>query len=158
MQVKFAVMRGMRVVFLRTSLVFAIVWVLTSPAFAQRLSGTVVPDHYTLWFAPDFQKDNFRGRATIDVQLKEPAHAITLHAAELTFQAVRLASGGRTQDVRVGFDQKAETATFTVPQAIPAGPATIEVEFTGILNDKATWVLREPRERTRVRRLTDGTD
>jgi aminopeptidase N len=136
MQVKFAVMRGMRVVFLRISLAFAIVWVLTSPAFAQRLSGTVVPDHYTLWFAPDFQKDNFRGRATIDVQLKEPAHAITLHAAELTFQAVRLASGGRPQDVRVGFDQKAETATFTVPQAIPAGPATIEVEFTGILNDK----------------------
>src|SRR2546425_13171551 len=111
MQVKFAVMRGMRVVFLRTSLAFAIVWVLTSPAFAQRLSGTVVPDHYTLWFAPDFQKDNFRGRATIEVQLKEPARAITLHAAELTFQAVRIAARGRTQGARVGLDQEAEAAT-----------------------------------------------
>src|SRR2546428_5223774 len=126
MQVKFVLVRGVRVVFLRTSWAFAIVWVLTSPAFAQRLSGTVVPDHYTLWFAPDFQKDNFRGRATIEVQLKEPARAITLHAAELTFQAVRIASGGRTQDARVGLDQKAETGNLNVPPAIPAGPATSE--------------------------------
>ena len=58
---------------LRTSWVFAIVCTLTSPAFAQRLPGTVTPDHYTLWFAPDFQKDNFRGRATIEVQLKQEA-------------------------------------------------------------------------------------
>src|SRR5262245_2296562 len=136
MRVELTALQVMRVVSLRASWALAIVCVLVSPVSAQRLPGTVVPDHYTLWFAPDFQKDNFRGRATIDVQLKEPARAITLHAAELTFHTVRISSGGRVQNARVGLDPKTETATLTVPQTIPAGAATVEAEFTGILNDK----------------------
>lgn len=133
MRVKLALVH---IVILRTSWALATVCVLTSPAFAQRLPGTVIPDHYTLWFAPDFQKDNFRGRATIEVQLKHQARAIRLHAAEITFHTVRITAGGRTQVARVALEDRAETATLTVPQPIPSGAATIEAEFTGILNDK----------------------
>ena len=82
----------MRPVVLWTSWVIVSVCLLTSPAFAQRLPGTVVPDHYALSFAPDFQKDNFRGRATIDVQVNQPTPTVTLHAAEITFQSVRITS------------------------------------------------------------------
>jgi hypothetical protein len=53
---------------------------LASPAFAQRLPGGAVPEHYRLWFAPDFTTDTFRGRATIDIRLDKPTRAITLHA------------------------------------------------------------------------------
>ena len=69
------------------------------PAAAQRLPGTVVPESYTLWFAPDLQKDVFRGRETINVQLKVPASSITLHAAEIEFGEVRSrpAAGRRTR-------------------------------------------------------------
>src|SRR5678816_1381252 len=97
---------------------------LTSPAAAQRLSGNVVPSHYTLWFAPDLTKATFRGRETIQVQVKTPSTAITLHAAEIEFGEVTIAAGGRTQTARVTLDVKAETATFTVPTAVPAGQAT----------------------------------
>ena len=86
----------MRPVVLWTSWAIVTVCVLASPAFAQRLPGTVVPDHYALSFAPDFQKDNFRGRVTIDVQVKQATTEVTLHAAEITFQSVRITSGGRT--------------------------------------------------------------
>jgi aminopeptidase N len=136
MQVKLATMRMMNIVVLRASWVLATICVLTSPAFAQRLAGTVVPDHYALSFAPDFQRDNFRGRATIDVQVKQPTTTVTLHAAEIAFQSVRITSGGRTQDARVRLDEKTETATLAVAQPIASGSATIEAEFTGILNDK----------------------
>jgi aminopeptidase N len=112
------------------------------PATAQRLPSTVVPDNYTLWFAPDLQKDIFRGRETINVQLTVPASAITLHAAEIDFREVRVEAGGRTQDARVTLDEKTETATFTVPQQIPAGPAVIHVTYTGILNDKLRGFYR----------------
>jgi aminopeptidase N len=107
-----------------------------APAAAQRLSGTVTPEHYTLWFAPDLAKATFRGRQTIRVQLKSPATAITLHAAEIEFVEAVIEAGGTSQAARVTLDAKAETATLTVPRQIAAGAATIRVAYNGILNDK----------------------
>ena len=116
----------MRYLFLLPALLLAV------PVAAERLPGTVVPEAYTLWFAPDLNTDTFRGRETIEVQLREPAKSITLHAAEIEFQEVRVA--GQTATVTTNADQ--ETATFSVPREIAAGPARIEVTYTGILNDK----------------------
>jgi aminopeptidase N len=115
---------------------------LTGVAEAQRLSGTVVPEHYTLWFGPDLQKDTFRGRESIEVQLKAPASSITLHAVELQFGEVRIEAAGRTQTARVTLDEKTETATLAVPQQIPAGTATIQITYTGVLNDKLRGFYR----------------
>ena len=123
-------------------LVCSLVLAVAAPAAAQRLPGTVVPESYMLWFAPDLQKDTFRGRETIAVHLKEPAAAITLHAAEIQFGEVRIEAGGRMQTARVTLDEKTETATFTVPQQLAAGPATIHVTYTGILNDKLRGFYR----------------
>jgi aminopeptidase N len=109
---------------------------IAAPAAAQRLSGAVVPEHYTLWFAPDLAKATFRGRETIRVQLKSPATAITLHAAEIEFVEAIIDAAGTTQTARVALDAKAETATLTVPRQIPAGPAAIRITYNGILNDK----------------------
>ena len=121
---------------MRTVVVLAALLVIAAPAAAQRLSGDVVPEHYTLWFAPDLAAETFRGRETIRVQLKVPSNAITLHAAEITFGEVTIAAGGRTQTAIVTLDPATETATLRVPQPIPAGPATIQIAYTGILNDK----------------------
>src|SRR5687768_3972036 len=110
--------------------------VIAVPATAQRLSDTVVPEHYTLWFAPDLEKETFRGRETIRAVVTQPTTSVTLHAADIQFGEVRITSGGRTQTARVTTDPKAETATFTVPQRLAEGPVTIEVTYTGILNDK----------------------
>ena len=126
----------------RILLVCFTLFLLASPAAAQRLSGTVVPESYTLWFAPDLQKDTFRGRETIQVQVKEATRTITLHAAEIDFGQVRIQSGGRTQDATVTLDEKNETATFTLREEIPAGAATIEISYNGILNDKLRGFYR----------------
>ena len=107
-----------------------------APAYAQRLPDTVVPEHYTLWFAPDLEKETFRGRETIQGVVTQPSTSITLHAAEIKFGEVKVTSGGRTQTARVTTDAKNETATFTVPQRLSEGPVTIEVTYDGLLNDK----------------------
>jgi aminopeptidase N len=106
------------------------------PAAAQRLSGDVVPEHYDLWFGPDLERAVFDGRATIRVQLRTASSAITLHAAELDLREVTIAAGGRAQTAQVTLHPDAETATLRVPDPIPAGPATIEIAYAGILNDK----------------------
>jgi aminopeptidase N len=122
----------------RLLLLFAFVPSLVFPAAAsaQRLSDAVTPEHYTLWFAPDLEKETFRGRAAIRVALRAPSRSITLHAAEIQFGDVTIVAAGLTQNAQVALDAKAETATLTVPQEIPAGPAAIQIAYTGILNDK----------------------
>ena len=44
----------------------AILLMMAAPAAAQRLPGTVIPEHYTLSFEPDLAKA-FRGRESIRV-------------------------------------------------------------------------------------------
>jgi aminopeptidase N len=108
----------------------------TATALAQRLPVTVSPTHYSLWFAPDLQNATFRGRETIDVTVPNPTSSITFNAAEIQFQTVTVSSGGRTQTARVTLDDKSEMATLTVPRPIARGTASIEITYTGILNDK----------------------
>jgi aminopeptidase N len=107
-----------------------------APTAAQRLSTAVVPEHYSLWFAPDLQDATFRGRTTIRVRVAQPTTAITLHAAEITFGDVAITTAGGTQPARVTLDAAAETATLVVPQPILPGAATIEMAYAGVLNDK----------------------
>ena len=94
------------------------------------------PENYRLWFAPDLEKETFRGRATIRVQLTEATSVITLHAAEIAFDKVRITSAGVAQDATVTLHPESETASLTVPQPLAAGPAEIDITYTGILNDK----------------------
>jgi aminopeptidase N len=111
-------------------------FIVATPAGAQRLPGTVIPDHYTLWFEPDLAKETFRGRESIRVTVTEPTTSITLHAAEITFGEVTITAGGRTQTAKVTVDAKSETATLTVPDRLAEGQATIQISYNGILNDQ----------------------
>jgi aminopeptidase N len=109
---------------------------ISAPASAQRLSGDVIPDHYNLWFAPDLAKDTFRGRTRIDARSVTSGRSLTLHAAELTFGEVRITAGGRTQTATVTMNPQQETATLTVAEPIAEGPVSIDITYTGVLNDK----------------------
>jgi hypothetical protein len=96
----------------------AILLTMAAPAAAQRLPGTVVPEHYTLAFEPDLAKETFRGHEAIRVTLTEPATSITLHAAEITFGEVTHV--GRAHGSRVTTDAKGAR-----PLAVPSeGQAT----------------------------------
>ncbi len=106
------------------------------PAHAQRLPTTIRPEHYTLWFAPDFTTNTFTGTARIDVRSSTRTATVTLHAAELTIQTASVTVAGRTQQVRVSLDAATETATLTLAQPIPPGLATLDLQFSGILNDQ----------------------
>jgi len=109
---------------------------LSTGALAQRLPATVAPTHYALWFAPDLQSATFRGRETIDINVLNPTTTITLNAAEIQFGAVTITAGGRKQTARVALNEKNEMATLTVPRPLPKGAASIQITYTGILNDK----------------------
>ena len=109
---------------------------------AQRLLPTVVPEHYDIHLSPDFATDTFGGSVTIRVRLAEPTQAISLHAAEIEFHEATVTAAGRTQTAAVSLSPESETATLSVPASMPAGPATIAIRYTGLLNDKLRGFYR----------------
>ncbi|MEO6983533.1 MAG: M1 family metallopeptidase, partial [Edaphobacter sp.] len=104
----------------------------TISAQAQRLPTGVHPEAYTLVLTPDLQAATFTGEETIVLTLDSPSTTVTLNAAEIKFLSVT--SG--TQTATVTLDDDKEQATFTFPQALPAGTSTLAISYTGILNDK----------------------
>ena len=94
------------------------------------------PEHYTLTLTPDLKAATFTGVETIDVNLAEPTDHITLNAAEIAFQSVTVTAGGKEQKATVTLDKEKEQATFTFPEKLPAGKATLAIAYTGILNNE----------------------
>jgi hypothetical protein len=103
---------------------------------AQRLPTNVRPEHYTLHLTPDIDKATFSGDETIDVTLAQAADTITLNAAEIQFQSVTANAGKRQMKADVALDAAKEQATFTFPGTLPAGPVTLKIAYTGILNNE----------------------
>ena len=106
------------------------------PAQAQRLPQTVLPEHYTLTLTPDLKAATFSGVESIDVVLTEPAKRIKLNAAEIDFESVTVTAGGKEQKAAVSLDKEKEQATFTFPENLPVGKATLTIRYRGILNNE----------------------
>ncbi len=109
----------------------------TAPfAAAQRLPTNVVPQRYTLKLTPDLQSATFTGVETIGVTLKQPTNAITLNSAQIAFQSVAVTAAGKQQKATVSFDKPKQQATFTFADPLPAGKATLDIRYSGILNNQ----------------------
>src|SRR5580704_3019052 len=105
-------------------------------ASAQRLPQNVSPQSYDLTFEPELANATFSGDETIHIRLEKPASSIVLNSAEIEFKEAIITAGSSQQTAAVAMDGKSESATLTVPDSIPAGPADIHIRYTGILNDK----------------------
>jgi len=125
----------------------------------QRLPTTVIPTHYTLKLAPDLKAASFSGEETIDVSISLPTNSITLNAIEIVFQSVTIESNGSQQAGEVILDANKQQATFTFPNSVPAGNATIKIRYTGILNNglRGFYVSRTARRNYAVTQF-EATD
>jgi aminopeptidase N/puromycin-sensitive aminopeptidase len=108
----------------------------TRPAAAQRLPSTVRPRHYTLTLTPDLKAATFSGVESIEVILVDPVDQITLNAAEIVFQSVTVTTDGERQAATITLDKDKQQATFTFREPLPAGKATLVIQYSGILNNE----------------------
>jgi len=97
---------------------------------------TVRPQHYSLTLTPDLKAATFAGAESIDVNLSAPVRTITLNSAEITFLSVSINAGRKSQKAAVSLDKDKEKATLTFPEEVPAGKATLAIEYAGILNNE----------------------
>ena len=102
-----------------------------------RLDRNVIPSAYRIFLTPDLESATFSGRVEIDVDVTTSAPSFTLHAIELALGAASITTSDSTLlSSDPVLDEKYETATFNFDEDVPAGPSTIEIAFTGILNDQ----------------------
>src|SRR5262249_42741366 len=125
---------GMRVRLLLASAAF--VASSASPASAQRVPATVTPEHYDLAFVVDLPHERFDGTETIRVSVAEPTARVVLHAVELDLREVTIGTGASAQKATVTLDEANQTATLTVPRALPRGSTEVHVRFAGVLNSQ----------------------
>ena len=118
---------------------FVLIACCIAPSFAgaQRLPDGVAPDHYALTFTPDLAAATFSGEEDIQIRLQRPVNpTITLNSAEIQIQKATVSQGGNSQEARVNLDPEKEQVTLALATPLGAGPASIHIQFTGILNDK----------------------
>jgi aminopeptidase N/puromycin-sensitive aminopeptidase len=107
-----------------------------SLAAAQRLPEVAQPENYKLTFTPDLEKATFDGDETIAARVLKPTSEITLNAVDIDFHDVSIASGGATQKAKVIPEKDKEMVVLAVEKPLAAGPATIHITYTGILNSE----------------------
>src|SRR5258708_12814989 len=108
-----------------------------SMATAQRLpEGIARPDNYKLKFIPDLDKATFEGDETISIRVLKPTSEITLNSADIDFHEVSITSSGATQKATITPEKDKEMVVLAVEKPLAAGPATIHVTYTCILNSE----------------------
>jgi len=102
-----------------------------------RLPKTVVPERYELTLAPDLAAFTFTGEERVAVQIHEPVREILLNSIDLDVTSAALvnASGARLAGA-VTLDAENERARIALSNTAEPGPWTLELSFTGELNDK----------------------
>ena len=101
-----------------------------------RLPRTVLPSRYQVSLVPDLDNASFTGTVSIAAEAVEAASEIVLNAIELQIHSVSVNGTDAT------FSLNEELERLIINTAVTAGPVTIDIAFTGILNDKLRGFYR----------------
>jgi alanyl aminopeptidase len=104
---------------------------------ALRLPDSARPVRYrpTLTLVPE--RDDFEGTIEIDLEAREPVRVLWLNADELTLRKVEARADGRTVQGRV-LPQPKDFAGIAFDPPLPAGPATVRIEYAGRISRRDT--------------------
>ena len=101
------------------------------------LPDNVRPVHYQITLQPDMENFTFDGLEVIDIDVKEETSEIILNAADLRVPSAMLIKAGRwIRSASITLDEESQTVAIGFDETIQAGPAQLDLRFTGELNDK----------------------
>jgi puromycin-sensitive aminopeptidase len=130
-----------------------------------RLPYTVEPQHYELTLTPDLTTATFTGEEKVRVLVHEPVTEVVLNAAELEIHSAELVSDeGDRRDGAVTLDAENHRASITLADEAAPGHWTLNITFSGVLNDKlrgfyrSTFTDQEGNERVIATTQFESTD
>ena len=98
-----------------------------------KLPKHVLPQEYAIRIKPDFNKLTFSGSTSIKIEVKKPTREVILNALELKFSDVAI-DGKPLPRSALKMDEKQELVTLTAPGELAAGNHTIDLAYTGKIN------------------------
>lgn len=102
-----------------------------------RLPTNVIPKFYDLFLMLDLESCTLKGKAVIDVVIKEATPVITIHAEALAIRSAECVFGNESVSARAfGTDFAREGLMIHFPKILPAGEAKFIIEFEGGINDQ----------------------
>lgn len=132
---------------------------------AYKLPTGVSPQRYAIRLTPDLSAFTFAGEETVAITIHEPVTEIVLNAIELTIHSVAVSGpDGRTIAGTVSLDDAEERATFRFPQTLVPGAWTLQLSFSGLLNDKlhgfyrSTYTTADGQEKILASTQFESTD
>ena len=103
-----------------------------------RLPRHVEPKRYRLVLEPDLLTATFDGRVEIEAAVTRSTRFIVLNTADLAIESVRVDGS----PVRHTLDSDLERMTIHLPGRLDPGSVSIDITFSGILNDKLRGFYR----------------
>jgi aminopeptidase N len=108
-----------------------------------KLPKQVVPEEYAIRIAPDLGKFAFIGSETIKLNVREPVRRLVLNALEIKITGASL-DGKAIPQAAIKLDPKEEAATLTLASELPAGAHSLELNFTGKINQQGQGLYYAP--------------
>jgi aminopeptidase N len=123
-----------------------------------KLPKQIVPEEYSLRIEPDLEKFAFAGSETIKLKVGQPVRRLVLNALEIDVTSVSL-DGKAVSGSALKLEPKQETLTITLPGELPAGPHSLELNFTGKINQQGQGLFYAPyqEEGTGAKKIMLGT-
>ena len=105
-----------------------------------RLPGNCSPEHYDLYFEPNFEASEFEGTETVLINVSATTRTITMNAVDLSvFEAgiaSKAASHGDYQKAEIGRDNAKQLLTLTFAKPLSPGRYELNLKFSGKLSEK----------------------
>ena len=108
-----------------------------------KLPKQVVPEEYAIRIAPDLGKFTFAGSETVKLNVRQPVRRLVLNALEIKITSASL-DGKAIPESALKLDPKQETLTITLASELPAGPHSLELNFTGKINQQGQGLYYAP--------------
>jgi puromycin-sensitive aminopeptidase len=104
---------------------------------SHRLPTSVIPERYEIKLTPDLSRWTFAGEVKIAVEVRQAVHEVVLNAAELSIQSVSMRhANGAVLHGNAQSDEASEQAVLSFPDIVAPGHYQLQIQFTGLLNDK----------------------
>jgi puromycin-sensitive aminopeptidase len=103
-----------------------------------RLPTTASPRRYDVRLRPDLAAATFAGEVTVELEVHEQVDALVLNAAELTIGSCTVDGA----DAEWELDPDTERLVVRPATPVAAGPASLAIAFTGVLNDRLRGFYR----------------
>lgn len=110
----------------------------------ERLTKNVIPVRYQITLAPDLEQLTFSGQEVIDLIVNESTNLIKLNSLELEIKNVFVLfkSGEVLSSSKHLISIEEETLTIEFDQELGPGSIQLNIEFSGVLNDKLRGFYR----------------